>query len=510
MPVGIGQSEIVEEIDGSLDEYTNSVRREFERQFRRVTATGESKGPWVRDVFEDYVIVRDKEDYYKVAYTEGEKGFSFAPRAEWTKVKQVFVAEQTVDDGDAPDRVRETVSAALVSEFGGKTPSVPFAPGVDVADLTAGDDNPMFLVLPISETGKVSTNGLIHDDDLADTLVTQIMSDKPGGIMGHIPDALLDSAHPVSQIHWVGAVKADGKVWAKGYIPRTAPEVREEYRILKAKRGKAATSIFGKAVKELAMALPGRARSGVTPWHARNFALEQIDLAPYKRASLPGSGQFAITAEMATGEPAAIAEERTDEMDKTQVIAELSAADAKALPEAVRNAIIADYQATHEAAQRVAELEQSNQANTARVAELEQGVQERDTRIQELESQLERLAEFETAQWGRDLDAKIAEATNWTVNRPESQDKLDGLRKLIRQMVEAKLGTVREMDQAETALADLLAGDLKPVAETVRDALAGGAVIVGEQKRRDGTGRGLTLDDSPEKQKQDADWLGVN
>lgn len=402
---------------------------------------------------------------------------------------------------DAPDVVRETVDDTLVSEFGGRTPSVPFAPGIDVADLTAGDDNPMYLVLPISEVGAVSRNGLVHDDDLADSLVRQIMSDRPGGIMGHIPDSARSTAHPVNQIHWVGAVKADGKVWAKGYIPRTQADVREEYRILKAKRGKAATSIYGSAVKETVNG------GGPLRWRARNFVLEQIDLAPYARASLPGDGQFVITSEMTEGEPAATTE-RTVVMEKAQVIAELTATDAPALPDAVRQEIIAEYQATHEAAERVATLESDVEAKTARIAELEAAADQQRARVAELEQRLTRLDALEAEQWGRDLDGKIAELTDWQVSQEDNKAKLDGLRKLIRQQVEMRLGTVREMAEVEATLTDLLNGDLKVVVETIRDALAGGPVVVGEQQKAD-TVHGVKLDDSPEQRKADAALFGV-
>jgi hypothetical protein len=391
------------------------------------------------------------------------------------QVKALYANEgvSELTDGGEPQVivVSEAVQDTIVSEFGGKTPKVPYAPGVDPTELLKDDPSPMFLVLPISQSGKVSRNGLQHDDELGETLVQQIMSDKPGGIMGHIPDDRRSTEYPVSQIHWVGAVRENGVTWAKGYIPRTMPDVREEFRILKAKRGKAATSIYGKAVKEMAS-------DGSPKWRARRFQLEQIDLAPHKRAALPGSGEFEITAEMALGEPdepEVIQEIQPTEgkimTDKTEVLKELTVAD---LSSELKQAVVAEFQQEQGRVDRIAELEAETAQKDARIVELEQQV----SRIAELEQQVSRLAELESAQFEHNLEAQIAELTDWQVNTDEGKAVLANLRAELKAKAQNRLGTVQEMESVVSTVKELMEGDAKWLVEMARDKLAGPSVTV--------------------------------
>ncbi len=184
----------------------------------------------------------------------------------------------------------EKIRIRSFTEFRGKVPEVPIREGIDMDSLLNGDDDPFFLTLEIAQQGAVSTRKLLFDESLVDSIVTQVNSRGIEGIMGHLRDTDMDNAYPVSDIHWLGAMKdGDGKAWAKGYIPRTAVAQREHFRILKATNGKAATSIFGMARLE---ALDGGLQ------RAREFRLEQLDLAPFTRAALPPDSDFTITKEM--------------------------------------------------------------------------------------------------------------------------------------------------------------------------------------------------------------------
>lgn len=484
----------VKEFGGSMDDFINRVRTSFERTFNLDAGPGNDP-IWVTDVFPTHTVVRRGERYFKVPFTASDDEIAFAPRDKWQVVDLAYVP---VGETVADETVREMVQDTLVSEFGGQVPSVPFAPGVDVKALLEGDPDPMFLVLPISEEGRVSRNGLIHDAELAESLVQQIAEEKPGGIMGHIAEAERNTAYPVSQVHWVGAMRVGGKVWAKGYIPKTQVTVREEFRLLKAKGGRAATSIYGRAVRELEH---GDARK----WRARKFLLEQIDLAPYARASLQGSGEFALMAEM-EGEPNMAPQEaqETNKMDRKTVLAELTADEIKALPQfaAVRAALLQEFEAEHETTDRIAELEEQVSAKTKRVAELEA----------ETAAHVATIAEYQAKQFAQDLDAKIAELTDWQVNTDEGRTKLASLRAIIKTLAQAKLGEVREMAKAETTLTELMEGDLvKPLAEMTRDALAGPAVVVPGKERRTGGKDPLAelIDETPEGQAKDKAWLGL-
>ena len=175
-------------------------------------------------------------------------------------------------------------------------------------------------------------------------------------------------------------------------------------------------------------------------------------------------GDFAITAEMEGAAPAAGTvtelDNHEDDMEKTQIIAELTVTD---LSDALRNAVIAEYEST-----KIAELEAEKTQKEQRISELEIAVNAKDVRIAELEG-----VTFET-----DLDAKIAELTDWQVNTEEGKDTLAKLRDEIKARATGKLGTVREMAQAETTVKELIEGDLKWLMELTRNALAGKAMIV--------------------------------
>ncbi len=486
-----GENWQIVEIDGSLQDRVSRIRRAFEKAFYPQQPMGvvspRVSTPWVRDIFDDHLIVEQDEFLFWADFKEETDKITFAPRADWKKVRLSYIKE-TEQETYVPEATHEMIADTLVSEFGGKIPSVPYAPGVDVQALLDGDNKPFFLTLPLSREGMVSKNGLVHDASLGESIVKQIMSDRPGGIMGHIPDEKRATAYPVNQIHWVGAAKVNGVTWGKGYVPVTMPEVREEYRILKAKRGKAATSIYGKAIKEFET-------DDKRKWRAKDFALEQIDLAPFPRAAAPGSGEFAITAEMLSGEPDLLSNDVPDKggsmPDKSQLLAELTADDVKALPQLVRDTIIAEYKATAQNETRIAELTTDNQAKATRISELEADVQAKDLLI----------SEFQTKQFNADLDAKIAELTAWNVTDDEGKATLESLRGVIKQMALVKLGTVREMNQAGETLNGLVTGDLKTLVEMTRDRLAGGPARIPAQDNHRDNGKnphGLTLPTTPE------------
>lgn len=448
-------SQSVSEIGGSLGDYMSSVRAAFDRQFpaKRNGDMISSNGFWVRDIFEDYIIVNDegtagglwRVDYRKPATAApqghpplgaGGPAFVFDTRDKWQRVKLAYT--------------KEIVGDTIVTEFAGKPPEIQPRAGVDLAELTAGDPDPFYLTVEISTIGRTSKNGLIHDATLADSLVTQINGRAAEGIMGHIKETERSTAYPTSDIHWLGAARSGSSVWARGYIPKTATAQREHFRILKATKGRAATSITGPAVREFVDKKAGT-------WKATGFQLEQLDLAPHTRAALPPESDFMITREM--GDQYQLFTE--DNMSKEQILAELTAAD---VPAAVRAQIVREA-AGQAPADRVQELTQLNTSQAAVINEL----QEQITTI--------RLAEFNTA-----LDAKLTELMPWPAATDDAKKKLEALRGTVRGRI------LQELDgkQDKTLIAELankVWAELTPLAETVRDALAGGPAVVGRKVR---------------------------
>jgi hypothetical protein len=189
-----------------------------------------------------------------------------------------------------------------ISELRGGGPDIPYAPGVDHAALVAGDDNPVFLTLPLLEAGAVSRNGRRYDEAAARAVVDQINAHQPGGILGHMSATERSTRFDLPSLMWVGATLQDGKAYGKAYIPRYAENVREYVLKSKARRAKVATSIYGSAEMDGA--------------NVRNLQIESIDLADPTRAGIAAAvAEPVITSEMSTQEG--------DMPEQNELIAEL-------------------------------------------------------------------------------------------------------------------------------------------------------------------------------------------
>lgn len=357
------------------------------------------------------------------------------------------------------------ISETAYADFRGAFPDVPVAPDVDVAELTAGDGEPFFITLPIAEVGMVSANKLRYTEDFCDSLVEQINSDKPTGIRGHIKDDERRYAYPMPAIYWVGAIReTDGKVWAKGYIPPGA--TREEYRIKKATAAAAATSIYGK---------PLMIREHTDGSYTPVLSLEQVDLAPPKRAAHGKGYGFAVTREMDESEG-------DDPMTKT--IKEMTAEEVMAAVEPSVVQQIVEMQRPS-ADPVIAEMEQTVTAQKATIAELEGRVSVQAADLAELRG---RLVEGE-------LDKAIHSATDWNVKTADGSAKLDFLRGLLKKAAIAELGDETGTAAVQGAVDKAMTGN-QVIVEMTRDNLAGPQALAGAQDNRAGAdARRLTPDE---------------
>lgn len=419
----------VTEIDDSLQDFIRAVRAAFEERYPPKETGPDSirEYPyWIRDVFPDHIIVEDGTQLYSVALTVDDGQVMFASRSEWEKVRLSYIQEFTV------------------GEFRGDFPEVPAAAGVDLEALKADDPAPFFVTLPVGKIGEVSDNGLEYDEDLVNGLVAQINAERPTGIMGHLTAEQLSTEYPEPEVYWVGATLKEGTAWAKGYVP--PGKARDTLRRLKAVGGKAATSIFG---------LPGRrVPVGNGNWKAEDFRLQQLDLAPYERAALRLGGGFVVTAEMDYGQ------EREDDMPtREQIIAELTIAD---ISQALREQIVNEHQ--------VAGQQQ------ARIAELEQQVQQRDTVMETLRTQ---LGEYQVREFNAQLDGLLGEFIKLESKDEGGKTKVSALTSLFRSRLVAEIGQERDLQKVKATAQKLWDEEFKVVAETIRDALAGPAAIVG-------------------------------
>lgn len=334
---------------------------------------------------------------------------------------------------------RTTIQEYVIGEFRGTFPDVPLAAGVDMAALRAQDDDPLFVTLPIvPKIGMTSRNGLLYDEALTNSIVQQINDKRPEAIFGHLKDEERSTSYPEPAAHWVGATVADGKAWAKAYIPPGAS--RDRIKRLKATGGQIATSIYGKGAYE------ATATQGVR--RLKNFDLESLDFAPPARAALANGAYPVITAETTQENP---------DMTRDELIAELTAGD---IPQALRDTIIAEHGQRNSQATRIAELQQQLDDTGALLTEAQSTI-----------------AEFRQRAFESALDGRIAELTNWQVRGEEAQKKLDAFRRTLRARVVAELGDARDEETIKETVVEVW-GDLEPLAETLRDSLAGPAAII--------------------------------
>lgn len=221
-----------------------------------------------------------------------------------------------------------------VAELRGTFPHVPVAQDVDYAELIAGDPTPIFLTLPIGKVNVISGNKRFYDEAWLQELERQTLASKPIGLMGHLSEAERATEFPPEAIHWVGAARDGDTLWAKGYLP--VGPARDRIKRYKAQGKTIATSIDADANGVW------DDRLGAYHMKANTLKLAQIDIAPADRAGIPALATVPVlTTEMviASAEPSEVQEEAV--MDKLSIINEMTADDARLLPEPVRQAVIA-------------------------------------------------------------------------------------------------------------------------------------------------------------------------
>src|SRR3972149_11512603 len=116
------------------------------------------------------------------------------------------------------NEMKHVTDVMAVWELRGDYPDVPLAPDVDYAALVAGDEQPMFVTLPIGKVDAKSGNGRYYDESFVQELERQVLENKPVGLMGHLREADRATDFPLEAVHWVGAQRVGELLWGKGYV----------------------------------------------------------------------------------------------------------------------------------------------------------------------------------------------------------------------------------------------------------------------------------------------------
>lgn len=365
----------------------------------------------------------------------------------------------------------DQVQEYTVGAFRGNYPDVPIEQSV-TDGIKELDANPFYAVLPIvPEVGATSNNGLLYDEELVNSIAKQINENKPGGIFGHLKDEDRNTSYPLPSGMWVGAMREGNTLWGKVYCPPGAG--REHIRTLKAVGGQIATSIYGKGDFK-------KVSDGVR--RLTNFKLESLDFAPPSRAALGYGAVPHVTAEMDSEQEPIMA-------DKAQVIAELTVGDVAAIPIAVREAIVAEANKQDENMATIAELTATKTAHEEVIRELNATVE--SFRRERVESA---------------VDARVAELTDWQVKDDDGKEKLKKLRALLRGQIITRMGGDLKAERV-AEVADAAWADLQPLAEMIRDALAGPpAVVSGRVSETNGR---KALEDTPANREAAMSQMGI-
>lgn len=243
-----------------------------------------------------------------------------------------------------------------ITELRGSYPNVPIAADVDYAALIAGDSDPQFLTIPVGKANVKSGNGRYYDEAWLVELERQVLANRPIGIMGHLSEKQRATEFPPEAVHWVGAVREQdsGILWGKAYI--VPGEARDRIRRYKAQGKTLATSIDAHANGVWDESL------GAYRMDHKTLKLAQIDLAPADRAGIATLARVPmLTTEMKQepSTPERLGGEATDAlpveqekptMDKLAIINEMTADDARLLPDPVRAAVLSTVQPPPEVA----------------------------------------------------------------------------------------------------------------------------------------------------------------
>jgi len=189
-----------------------------------------------------------------------------------------------------------TIRDETITEMTGVgLPVVPVAPGVDLAALTAGDDSPVFVTLPIAQVG-TSRNGRYYDAALVAEIAAQVNEKRPGGNLGHISEGERATRYDRPEVLWLGATVRGDVAYGKGYIPPYARDTRDFLARAKAAGHGVSTSIYGQwqQVRDTALGAM-RVLTGGT--------LEAIDFVPPARAGMRFPSGMTLASEMLIDQP---------------------------------------------------------------------------------------------------------------------------------------------------------------------------------------------------------------
>lgn len=402
----------------------------------------------------------------------------------------------------------------------GNYPNVPLADGVDLAALTAGDNDPLFITRPLAVLNAVSQHGIIYDADLIQTLHDQVLSKRPAARQGHVSEEERDYLFPDDKALWIGALYENGTLYGKSYVlPNTHFKTMVKAR--KAAGTELKTSMWG---------MGSYIDAGNGTIRCADLDLETIDFVPAERASLQAlPGQFDLTSEMGGSMAGEHADAGADLDMLKKGINSIQPEDVKEVYEAVKGpnlARLGEMYFNEMAPDKVCESlsaghrgfiakkhvgESSNQEvyemlnegqrrhvmetfakETGRtVVSADQGLESRGVaemagRVKTLEGQVaemanlkEKVALYERADFNRALDAKVdSHFADWNIRTDDGKTKVAAAKQNLRVLVVAEMAGSTKQDDIAPA-AERAWATFKPMAEVTLASLSGPNAFTG-------------------------------
>lgn len=154
---------------------------------------------------------------------------------------------------------RQLIEVQLLHRFEGVYPDVPTSPAVDFEELVKPDREagvePFLVTLCLGYAGQESRNNRRYKDMVAPMAIYDaIWNRRITGKLGHTAEEKRAWEFQLPVLYWIGAkvVEENGTpiIYGKAYVPSTAPELREYYRVQKANRATVGTSLEGWGFQE--------------------------------------------------------------------------------------------------------------------------------------------------------------------------------------------------------------------------------------------------------------------
>lgn len=408
--------------------------------------------PQVEDIGDDVkASARDVIDHY-----EKKDKATAELLSDESRVIQEWRTLENLSDRQARVQVREI----RIHELRGAYPEVPTYPSVDTELLTKDDPKPFYLVLPIARAGETSENHLDYDKALVASVAEQLQG--LGGIRGHIPEDQRASAFPIEDVDWVGHAMVGDTLWAKGYIP--PGDTRDYIRRVKARNGKLSTSIYGGGIV-------GETANG--NHRLIDFTLEQVDLAPAKRAALQLGGDFDIVHELQHG-ASTMAVTKED-------LAKLTPSDlCDLLDEGAWEQVAQMYAKKKNKKMVAAEMAERLEANQVTITELNT---QTSTQARELDTLRARVSEYEDKEFASGSKALVSEALPWKNLDKANTDQQALATSLFGQIHAAlvrEMAGKRDLALAKAKVSELVESDqFRPLIQMTAQMLSGGAAHIG-------------------------------